>query len=263
MKGKIILASLAFLCILPHSLFAYGFGAYGTISPDITSFHGISSGSSGGGGNLKADYSLGFGLVLDSAVAKNERFNYRLSLEYNNMISWGNRFFDSYSRNTVMMINTFGFALWTSKFMRLWMGPELVLGYKFYSRSDRYFYPASIFGSNAYRSRVESERIGIANIGAVLGINFNMGSAFTILFETGLRGGMSIGNYERKEKGFTYLYNVALPINKDSSYDSGGGNIDFFAKVGFMFRVRDRYADTGKPDKAKKSYEMITSLEGN
>lgn len=250
MKGKIVLISLAFLCILPHSLFAYGFGAYGKASVELCDFgiHGreplLTDTTSGNGKKLMANYTTGFGIVFDTAVARKERFNYRASLSYESTIAPGNKFFKSFSMNRIMLINTFGFSLLSNNYFRLWMGPQLALGYKFYRYNRRGFDQHITIEIIEYtNTKID---LGMANIGGVLGINANLGSTFTLFFETGIRFGMITGNYNDTDMMVIRPSTTPLPLDLSKKSDVGSGNLEIFIQIGFMFRIKDKYSPNEK-----------------
>jgi len=117
----------------------------------------------------------GTDIVVDTAVAKNQLFNYRLSLECYNMTERKDYliFNYSYSLNRLVLANTFGFGFIRTRFVRVWAGPQLTVSYEFTNRSD------SILNSVVYNK-----------IGSVVGVNFHTGEETTLAFELGFRAGL-------------------------------------------------------------------------
>ncbi len=67
---------------------------------------------------------IGAGLAVDTAVAKDKLFNYRMNLGYENLREEFNGF--EFARfNQGSFENIFGFGFYRSKLMRVWIGPSL------------------------------------------------------------------------------------------------------------------------------------------
>jgi hypothetical protein len=107
---------------------------------------------------------IGGGLVLDTCVAKNDLFNYRLGLGYQ-------RDLKNYDLPThkFSMNNYFGFGIVRTSAVRWWVGPEI---------GFRYYYIGNDHGSKS--------EVG-GNAGLVTGLNFNIGDVFTIGIDGGFR----------------------------------------------------------------------------
>lgn len=117
----------------------------------------------------------GTDILVDTAVAKNKLFNYRISLECNNTIERKDYLFYnySYSVNRLVIANTFGFGFVRTRFIRVWAGPQFTISYEFMNRSS------SILNSTLYNK-----------IGSVVGVNFHTGEETTLSFELGFRAGL-------------------------------------------------------------------------
>lgn len=121
-------------------------------------------------------YSLsGLDIVMDTAVAKDRLFNYRLTIECTNFTRWEERLFSSrsYQVNRLLWANTFGFGIIRTHLMRIWAGPQVALSYEFKNR-DR-----AILGSAIYTT-----------VGPVVGANLNTWENVTLGFELGFRTGL-------------------------------------------------------------------------
>jgi hypothetical protein len=118
---------------------------------------------------------VGIDVVMDTAVAKNRLFNYRISLECDNTIQKRDYLFCDYSYNVnrLVLANTFGFGFIRTRFVRLWAGPQFALSYEFKNTSS------TISDSKMY-----------SKIGTVVGINFHTGEDTTLSFEMGFRTGL-------------------------------------------------------------------------
>ncbi len=117
----------------------------------------------------------GTDLVVDTAVAKNQLFNYRLSLECYNTTERRDYLIYNYtcSLNRLVLANTFGFGFIRTRYIRVWAGPQFTISYEFRNRNN------SILDSVMYNK-----------IGSVLGINFHTGEDTTLAFEVGFRAGL-------------------------------------------------------------------------
>jgi hypothetical protein len=114
-------------------------------------------------------------LIIDTAVAKNRLFNYRLNISIDTFTVYQDRFFRnvSYTVNRLTWANTFGFGLWRSRYVRLWAGPQIALSYQFSNRADR------VLDTYMY-----------SKIGPVIGANFHTGEFTTVSVELGFRTGL-------------------------------------------------------------------------
>lgn len=162
MSRKRIIVSVVLCCMILFSVksaMAIGIGAY--VDGAYNKFS-----VSGDGGTVDLDdYGfVGAGLVLDTCVAKNQLFNYRLGLGYQKDVK-----FPELGTHKISMNNYFGFGVVRMQYFRWWMGPQLGL---------RYFIIDSDDGSM-------SEAGG--NVGLATGFNFNIGKVFTIGLELGFR----------------------------------------------------------------------------
>ncbi|MBN2077560.1 MAG: hypothetical protein JW838_01250 [Spirochaetes bacterium] len=117
----------------------------------------------------------GLDFVMDTAVARDRLFNYRLTIECANFTRWEERLFSSrsYQVNRLLWANTFGFGIVRTRLMRIWVGPQVALSYEFKNR-DR-----AILGSAIYTT-----------VGPVVGANINTWENVTLGFELGFRTGL-------------------------------------------------------------------------
>ena len=125
---KIILLSFI-LC--SSTLFAGGLGIYMLNVIDENSLY-----DSDGTGK-EYGYSPGVGITYDTNVGNNSLFNYRLGIDYYK--AEGTTYFYDYDMNgtqsplqkksakksTLSLVNTFGFGIYRSKNLRLWLGPQI------------------------------------------------------------------------------------------------------------------------------------------
>jgi len=176
------------------------------------------------------DYAGGLGIVLDTRVARNGLFNYRLNLGfYSASQSYStdeyNTSYDGFK--FYIMDHTFGFGIVKTRFMRLWVGPQLRISYMNYELTDT-------FGTES--------QYGLGyGLAPVLGANFNFGSVFTVAVDMGYRFGSYAGSWEYD--GSYY----------DSSDFTRSEN-QFFLNLSLIFRIGDSYeADLDEKSKVESS----------
>jgi len=168
---------------------------------------------------------VGGGLVLDTALASMDVFNFRLKVgcEQNRL--------DREKELKIVRLHLdtiFGFGLVRSRNVRWWLGP--LLGGR-YTIGNNVGYTASIeyYGGDA----------GIAT-----GVNVNMGDHFTLGFELGFKYGLEWGS----QKWNTLFKMIALSASMNRNLKLSGWEI--YGSVSAMFRTgndtnsRIRYTKT-------------------
>ena len=165
---------------------------------------------------------FGIGFLFDTNVAENHIFHYRLNagLEFfehtypefvydNTLMYYVESRTDAYALMRIALDNTFGFAVLRTQVLRLWLGPQVRLGW------------------------ILGDRSGVT-LGAgltLLGMNFNMGSVFTLSLEAGYRFAGNI-----------YFDTVSDYSYDGTSWDSEGSiNNEAYMKLSFIFRLGDIY----------------------
>jgi hypothetical protein len=181
--AEMVLCIMSLSCILVTSeVMAYGLGVYGSYGYGWADWKSDSSTS----GRLEKDAGhYGIGILFDTAVAKDELFNYRLNLGYEKLKARPGEGTLSYDLDGVIIDNDFGFGLIRTKSVRVWVGPELRLQYwRGYTTGSNY-HDTNIFG---------------VGIGPVIGLNYHFGP----LVSLGLKGG--------------YLYNYFGGTGPDTDF---------------------------------------------
>jgi len=112
-----------------------------------------------------------FGFVLDTAVAANTVFNYRLNVGLTRFDADFDGDDETLEMGGIAVDNTFGFAVYRSELVRLWLGPQLRIAYYHGEFEDSGF-------------EVDIAEVGIA---PVVGVNLNFGRTFTLAFSGGYR----------------------------------------------------------------------------
>lgn len=240
---SIVTIGLILILINSQPSYSHGVGFYTTGKAG----GGISSNSWSGIGNnrLGINYSIGCGLVYDTAVASNDTFNYRLNAGYENNVASGYPFFTDTSMHRVTLSNTFGFALFKNKYVRVWMGPQVELACRFAERS--YFTNEGSLIGLVYTGTMGHIKYstGELGIGCILGINVHTGDLFTLGFEVGLNGNFGIGHSERSRYGVTVITmppfspDVIRDIPRIESNILYVLKVDALARISFIFRIGD------------------------
>lgn len=150
----------------------------------------------------------GFEFVLDTAVARNTVFNYRLNLGYEKFESKDM----DLEMDSITVDNTFGFAVLRTKVIRLWLGPQLRFSYSHDDDSDD----------------LEIDLLGFG-IGPVIGVNLNFSELVTPSFTVGYR----VTKYEGTGKD-TYWY-------EEDEYDISIDEKSFFFNFCILFRINDMF----------------------
>ena len=155
---------------------------------------------------------IGTSIIIDTAVAKNRLFNLRMNLDCDTYTAHHDYVYKnvSYSVNRLVLTNTFGFALFRSRFVRLWAGPQIALSYEFSNRENR------ILESHIYNKA-----------GAVIGANFHVGESTTVSVEMGFRAGIG---YDLNKS----VYNTVTVSRPEP-----------MAAIKLIFRAWDNYVPSG------------------
>jgi len=126
---------------------------------------------------------FGWGFVLDTAVAKNKVFNYRLNIGYEKFSDeWQDidkiEALEDYdwkmNMEGIVLDNIFGFGVLRTKSVRMWLGPQVRLAY----------FTGKIEVDGEEDEDFDNKLFGIG-IGPVIGININAGNAVTPAFTFG------------------------------------------------------------------------------
>ena len=177
---------------------------------------------------------FGFGFILDTAVAKDKVFNYRLQIGYENAeydidsvynedlninISANVSNFEL-DIDRFVIDNTFGFGIVRIPNFRLWIGPQLRIGYM---SGD-----GTLTFIHGTKRNLDFDGL-VLGIAPVIGANFNFINNLTIGVDLGYRFNFFAGSLDK---------------TSSSSFDSGNfyGNDDtFFINFAFIYRFNDNF----------------------
>ena len=152
----------------------------------------------------------GLGFVLDTCVARDSLFNYRMNIGYSRITIDNKDTFADMSGNEYHLYNSFGFGVFRSEPVRIWLGPQIGFGF--------------INGDN------KSSTADVSNFwtmfytyGIVTGLNFNIEDVMTI----GIDGGYRIS----KHAGTADLATESAGLTCTGK--------EFFANFSVIFRIGD------------------------
>jgi hypothetical protein len=237
-------ATTLIVLFISSSAMATGVGVYGEFQRGMTrsrtSFN-ISS----------DDIGVSGGLVVDTNVAKNDLFNYRLRL------GAGQTWASKKPTTRLSLVQSFGVspAPLRGDFGRFWFGPRIGLHYinaKTTNSSDSQMMMIMTI-MTGFPMLLPEDKIIVnsfkADIGLVVaGFNFNFGPLVTLSFELGFDYGFTVGKAQYE--------------SSDSKMDVSGEGIEGFATMAVLFRINDSYsgkssgADMAAPEKQDKKMQI-------
>jgi len=159
------------------------------------------------------DNGSGFGFVLDTAVAKNRVFNYRLELGYERK-NYEDEAGAILEMDNFVVVNDFGFGVVRTPKLRFWLGPELKI--------------ASGSGNvDTDEDEVVDYDLVNVGIGPVVGLNFHIGKLVTLGFKSGLLFESFIGQAKHE------ITREEIDYTGDDTY--------FYINFALIFRINDIY----------------------
>jgi hypothetical protein len=216
MKKKFVSFLLFTMLIFSASgAWAIGIGVYGTggLAKDFITLSYMTN------VDLKThDYYGGAGIILDTAVAKDELFGYRLRLEYNQFnVKELKTGVELKGYNYIGMYHTFDFGIIRTELIRFWIGPQIGLSYTFGERRIPF---TDAFGLS-FVSVTYPLKLRAVGFDALLatGVNFNLEKMMTIFIDLGA--------------GYMGKYNTNEKIT--------GHAIGFKGSAGVMYRIDDNF----------------------
>jgi len=214
MRRFIYVLMFLLLAFSGGSAFALGLGFYGTVQ--------------GGGGNWELENQsgvkfydddgdtgrLGIGFALDTAVARDKLFNYRLNVGLERFdIDFDNSGGTTGEFLGLAVDNTFGFGVMRTEKVRLWIGPRVRV---------------ALYGGDYDNDSTVDIGLFEFGVGGVFGANFHVGPTVSLGFETGV---MFSGYGGEVETNFAGV-----------EYDLTGSSANLFLNGVVMFRLRnDQY----------------------
>jgi hypothetical protein len=156
--------------LAPSGALAFGLGAY--VEGAAGSVDWTFEDEFGRDFDVDGDEKRGtFGFVLDTAVAKDTLFNYRLSVGFSRFDADFDDVGETLELSGLVVDNTFGFGVYRSESLRLWLGPQVRLA----------FYTGEFEDSG-----FEVDVIEFA-LAPVVGLNLHLGRTMSLAFAAGYR----------------------------------------------------------------------------
>jgi hypothetical protein len=252
-----------FVVLFATGAMAFGIGGYmtfggGNAKFDINQYELFSTESMRNSHNL----AIGGGLILDTNLAYDRIFNYRLKLggEQNSVEREA-----EIKMTRLSMDHVFGFGVVRTRSVRLWFGPQIGLSYSWGNRREvkRYFgfspisfewqainlgmYSPLFFMEDILRDKINKIEYGGIDVGLVVGLNINIGETVTIGPEIGCKYVYNWGKQNRDIYDWVAPLDVwsGIPININDNRESLKlRGYELFATISIMFRVSgDNYQD--------------------
>jgi hypothetical protein len=190
---------------------------------------------------------VGGGVVFDTALSTDSMFNYRAELGYawkRNLkfkapdYKFDDRSIVSYDfdLNEIKLVNSFGFALYSNKSIRFWLGPQLNFLVLWGVKKDT-FTTAGSPGVTSVKGAEYNLTSGGIGLGLVLGLNINFKGFVTLSIEAGFRANFAAGTLysggeyynNAVDLGYYWAKPLALVLTPEG-----------FATVGVIFRFLEK-----------------------
>ena len=243
------------ICVCVILLTCAGTGALALgIGPYIDAFggksyikvRGISWEDTGG---AATNYGFRAGLLLDTCVACDDTFSYRLKLggglSKSDLVA-------KTSYNSFHMSHTFALAAVSNDLVKFWIGPQVGFNY-FRGNSDRIYTGAERPGGiylltnprslaadswtfDAFKERTATD-LYTATGGLAFGLNLNFGPYVSLSIEAGILYGYTIGRQKRE------VYAASFPVVPYNAFreKSFGHGFEGYGSVAFMIRFVDTF----------------------
>jgi hypothetical protein len=175
---------------------------------------------------------FGGGFVLDTAVARDRVFNYRLNVGFENLEYEADSVFNEsvgapaifqvyeFDINRIVLDHTFGFGIVRTEHFRMWIGPQLRIG--------------GMWGDGDQASgaqRAEADLVGVVvGFAPVLGFNFHTPGSVSFGIDLGYRWTYMGGVIDKK---------LSSGNDDDDSFDFR--ETSFFVNFALLFRLGDDF----------------------
>lgn len=227
MKRALVLI-LTIFAIIGFYLPAMAIGIGGSFTAGVAKVYWTDLATEGSGSATL----YGGSIIFDTAVAKNSLFNYRANFAIQAINAdteadsgeEGKKLKFETEGIRYALFNSFGFGVVRTESVRFWLGPQIGIHYvdaDTTKTEDRLvtLYPVGptylpIYTD--YKQKKEDNGVG-ASFGLVLGVNINIGPAFTLGLDGGCRGFIT-GSAEVANAGPEGFVNVSLIFRISDTY---------------------------------------------
>lgn len=237
-------------------IFAISFGLYGKggVSTSTYNYSPMAK--------TPNDHIVGFGLVLDTAVAKSKNFNYRLNLGYDNSVDSGMPLFMNQSMHRIASYHSFGLSPFANKYIRLWLGPSIGVHYQFAKKHFRHVWKFTDSFSTIVKDYYYVANFAIFDLGCLFGLNIHLADRVSFSAEFGTYVGAGVGTEKKIDKTYYVLRDLFnwqimyfLPWrNVGSKKDVPFGKSETLIKMSILYRIGDVYDPTDSD--IQKSYRF-------
>ncbi|MBP7738321.1 MAG: hypothetical protein KA369_20270 [Spirochaetes bacterium] len=247
-KNILAIAWVALTLFTASRAMAFGIGAYATVGGGGSTYKTTTEDYLPNITGTSSDLTAGAGLILDTTLAQDSLFNYRLK------IGGGRNWIDREKHiilARLQMSNIFGFGIIRTDIIRWWIGPQLGGTYSWGDRGKRNYagiakesseYQAlryGVFSINdinllaPYHDTIREINYGGLNVGLSTGLNINIGSLFTISLETGFKYNLNWGNQQRK------IYETLWPLYEINHFTENlfVHGWELYGEIAFLFRI--------------------------
>ncbi len=261
-KNILALAGGALMLLATSSAMAFGIGAYATVGGGGSAYKTTTGDYVPGITDSSSNLTAGAGLILDTALAQDSLFNYRLKIgggrywiEKETNLELTRKKIESTRKNIeltrLQLSNIFGFGIIRTRILRWWLGPQLGGTYTWGNRGKRNYagiakesseYQAlryGIFSINdinllaPYYDTIREIKYGGFNLGLSTGLNINIGTIFTISLETGFKYNLNWGyQYRKIHESFWPLYEINH--FNENLFVHGW---ELYGEIAFLFRI--------------------------
>lgn len=237
-KGFGFLLVFMFVTVgLATNAVALGLGGYLTLTGQTTEWdvdYDIDNGNDGSEDWDAKEGTAGFGFVLDTAVARNELFNYRFQIGLeSSSVELDTDDGDATAKLAgIAMTHDFGVGVYRTKDVRVWIGPELRMAFK--------------GGTIEYDNEPDNVDIDDGDwtigtfqygIGPVVGGNFHIGNNLTLAVKTGVLWEKMTGAGE--SEGTVIVNGNQEDFDVDWDYESS--DVYFFITFSVFYRLGDTF----------------------
>lgn len=177
-----------------------------------------------------------FGFVFDTNLARNELFNYRFELGLENSdVDLDIEFGDIDTEGTaelsgLVMTHDFGFGVFRTKDVRIWIGPEVKLS----------FLSGEIDVDGARLRDVDCDvNIFKFGLGPVAGLNFNIDPQLSLSIKVGVLLQNMTGEGDVDITAYDFLGNEVGHPSGDQEYEAS--DTYFFINFSIFYRMNDHF----------------------
>ncbi len=219
-----------------------GIGLYGSFSYGHSYWNFAKSGYVGSGDKDEKNNTLGWGILMDTTVARDSLINYRLEIGYDRVThSFHSSEIGDLNLHRILLSNTLGFGIIRSEDLRFWLGPQLRLSYCW--GEDKFYEFLTFPGPTAPKTQIKQKFNYMsyrADLGITSGVNIHFPGNISLGLECGWRAFLGDGErkIERSIVDYYYGWNTSIRRTEKLEYTYG---YETFVNVCVLYRINDKY----------------------